>query len=63
MRLKNLLLDPLSLSIDFGMACMANFDLFMESKASDFHSTTHEHVLTTTHWKAKVMWKEKHIDN
>lgn len=26
------------------MACTANFDLFMESKANDFHSSTHEHV-------------------
>ncbi len=42
---------------------MANFDLFMESKASDFHSPTHEHDLTTTRWKAKVTWKEKDIDN
>jgi hypothetical protein len=41
------------------MANMVNSNLFMELQASDYHSPTQEHVLTTTHQKAKVSRKKK----
>jgi hypothetical protein len=44
----NFFLDPFIFLANFGMA---NFDLFKELQASDYHSPTQEHVLVAPNTK------------